>query len=584
MRILHRWPLLIKHFLVSCAALASLSTIASAQDAAPKTAGSENVISGRISSDSAPITNARVIVNRFNANSASQIVRIDSTGAFQTKPLEPGLYSVSALMPGLIRETSGLTTPIFYRPGDKVDIKFVKGAVITGSVKNASGDPLVGVPVRAIRIRGPNGDPLPVALTLRETQTDDRGVYRLYGLLAGTYVVSAGGPRRQFGPGSPSAYEGYAPTFAPSATRDTATQIQLNNGEEVQADVQFREERGHVISGTIAGATTSDGPQIFGTSVTLVDPRNRAEVASATASNGNNFGFALYGVQDGEYEVNAVQASASGEQLASPVTRIKVEGADVTGVKLTVAPLASLEGRVTFENDPKAACGKHRASALAETIVSGRRYEPSSRTKDLPPIDVPLFARNVSRSSPVDSRGVFSFKSVHPGTYQIDATAPAPGWYIRAIAPERAAPGVNIPRDGISIKRGDRISGVTVTFTEGAAKLTGRITTGEGQAMPVKLRVYLVPSERTATDNILRFFEKNADADGKFSIDNVAPGSYWIVANLIDETPDNPKSIRRDAALRTQLLQQAQTLKKTIAFKPCEQVADFELPYVPAAR
>ena len=50
--------------------------------------------------------------------------------------------------------------------------------------------------------------------------TDDRGRYRLYGLKPGTYLVIAGGIRENT---LPTAYDGNAPTFFPSATRDAAT-------------------------------------------------------------------------------------------------------------------------------------------------------------------------------------------------------------------------------------------------------------------------------------------------------------------------------------------------------------------------
>src|SRR5439155_25192777 len=142
-------------------------------------------------------------------------------GTFQSRPLEPGLYFVSPYAPGLIRDAPGPTTGPYFRPGDTVDFRMIKAGVITGSVKNLNGDGLVAIPVRAIRIRTQNGDPIPVVSSLREMMTDDRGMYRLYGLPAGTYIISAGGQSRPFGI-TPSAYEAYVPTYAPSATRNTA--------------------------------------------------------------------------------------------------------------------------------------------------------------------------------------------------------------------------------------------------------------------------------------------------------------------------------------------------------------------------
>lgn len=544
-----------------------------------------NVISGRITtSDNQPLTNARVTVGKVNSNTIGQNVRVDSEGNFATQSLEPGLYFVSAYVPGLIRDPPAPGASPYLRPGDTVDFNMIKGGVITGSVKNANVDGLVGIPVRPIRVRMPNGDQIPVTGSLRETLSDDRGIYRLYGLPAGSYIVSAGGQSRTFGVMGPSAYEGYVPTYAPSATRDTATEIQVSNGSESQADIQFREERGHVISGTITGANTSDSLQQWAAGVVVFDSRNRAEVATGSAFSTNNFSFAVYGLIDGDYEIYATQSSSTNDQMASPPVRIKVQGADVTGLRLVVAPLASLEGRVTFENDPKASCGKHRASALVETIINGRRYETRSPSKENPPAVVPSTARNTSRSAIVDARGVFSIKNLQPGTYQIEPAAPASGWFVRSVQFDRNAV-VNISRDGVLLKRGDHVTGLTVTFTEGAAKLKGHLSAGEGQSLPLKLRVYLVPEEREAAGNLYRFYETGAERDGTFTLDNVAPGRYLIVARRAEENEMGvTKLLRLDETLRTTVLKEAEALKKAVAFKPCEQMADFDLSYTSPTR
>src|SRR5436190_18665368 len=131
-----------------------------------------------------------------------------------------------------------------------------------------------------------------------------------------------------------------------------------------------------------------------------------------------------------------------------------------------------MEGQVIFEDDPNSECGKHRANAFAETMVSARRYEPRPPAKDAPPSEVPTSARSTGRVVPVDARGAFSFKNLQPGTYQIDPAAPASGWYLRSIALGRNA-AANVSRDGLSLKRGDHVTGLAATFAEGAAKFKG---------------------------------------------------------------------------------------------------------------
>jgi len=120
-----------------------------------------------------------------------------------------------------------------------------------------------------------------------------------------------------------------------------------------------------------------------------------------------------------------------------------------------------------------------------------------------------------------------------------------------------------------------------VTITEGASRLRGRISVAEAQTLPPRLRVYLVPVEPEAAENVLRFYESWIEVDGRFIVDNVAPGKYWIVARPMPENESGAAtSLRQDVTLRANVLRDAGTLKRAVTLTPCQQVADFELPYV----
>ena len=96
------------------------------------------------------------------------------------------------------------------------------------------------------------------------------------------------------------------------------------------------------------------------------------------------------------------------------------------------------------------------------------------------------------------------------------------------------------------------------------------------------MSVYLVPAEREAADNVLRFYEARLEADQSFTIDNISPGRYFIVADSsADQDSDPGKSIRRDSSFRAAVSQRAAAAKKEISFKPCERIADYQLPYSP---
>jgi hypothetical protein len=552
-------------------------------------------MTGRVmNSAGEPLVGAIAYVIPVGGLGSSLTAPVDSNGNFRVVGLESRLYRVSASMPGYIPAPQPTTTePSYYHIGDSVALTMIKGAVISGTVTSPNG-PVVATSVRALRVRDDEGKALPSANLVWERLTDDRGAYRIYGLPPGAYLIVAGGPPRfGFGAIAPGASDGDAPTYFPSATRDTASEIIVRNGDEATADIQYRGETGHSISGNVTGVVQPQTQMPAGSPVSLIDVRDRSMVMSAAASSFNNYVFAFYGVPDGEYELYASQSLApSRDFLRSSARRVTVRGGDVTGVNLVLAPLASIEGQLVLENDPKAGCAKRRESASRETIIFARRYEAetkpagsaAAKAPTLP--EAPLLLTNAVSESVPDAKQIFAMRNLEPGLYRIDPRAPASGWYVRSITtgPAQTAAGrnssVTVARDGITLRPGEHLSSLTVTITEGAALLRGHVTVAEGQRVPAGLRVYLVPAERESSEHVLRFFEAAGNAEAGFTIDNIAPGRYWMIARLADDgDPDKVKPIRQESTLRARVLREAEALKKEISFKPCERSTDYELPW-----
>lgn len=574
---------LLRRFLLVTQIVFAISTIAATSKAQDRgdAKNSPAIISGTVSMrDSGSLPKTRILVGRISGGAPrQQIVHIDGSGHFETEPLEAGLYAVSISAPGYITEPQAPNTASWYRPGDTASFTLTKGGVITGTIKNPNGEPVVAIPVRATMVKNRDGKPLQFTAAFRTRVTDDRGMYRLYGLPPGTYVVSAGGPARAGFILSSAFFETYVPTYAPSATRDTASEVVVNSGDEVTADIQFREERGHILSGTIAGGRSIEGSaQPYAVSVSLFDARNHFEAGNATAIS-TNYSFSINGVPDGEYELYASQGSETGESIMSPGKMIKVQGADISGINLTLALGGSITGRVVLENDPKAPCGKRKPDAMNETMVYARRFEPEQKPKDAPGSDVPYIFKNSVRPAMLDGKGNFEIKNLQPGSYRIDPREPASGWFLKSITAGAAPRPLSIASDGLTVKSGERASNITITISEGASQLLGKVTLAEGQSLAANTRVYLVPAEREAAENLLRFHEARPDASGKFTIDYIAPGNYFIIARAAEENEYGiAKSARFDPAFRHTVLQSATAAKKEVSFKPCEKTFDYPLP------
>lgn len=241
--------------LLTCIGLGLLlSATALAQQPVASPSQTANSITGRIVDRSGQpvagaVANATVVGNSTQYRSASS----DNEGNFKIDGLDAVAYNVWAAAPGFISEQS-ISLPDserrYFRTGDSVTLTLIKGGVITGTVTNAASEPVVAAYVRAIRIKDADGKPVPGRP--RERYTDDRGVYRIYGLVPGTYLVSAGGPNLSGAAFRVGPYNNDAPTYAPSGTRDAATEIVLRAEDEVgNVDIRYRGEPGHAARGMV---------------------------------------------------------------------------------------------------------------------------------------------------------------------------------------------------------------------------------------------------------------------------------------------------------------------------------------------
>ena len=530
------------------------------------------------------LARANVVVFPFGGGQSRETAKIDSSGNFKFTGLQPGLYGVNVSVPGLVIAPNPASSEPrrFYRPGDTVNFTLIKGGVITGRVTNAANSPMVAAPVRFFRVADADGRRLPTPGASGETLTDDRGIYRRYGLTAGTYIVSTGGISRS--PGGPYlsiAYSSDLPTYAPSSTRDTAAEFVVRSGDEVTVDIQYRREAGHSISGTVAGLPESQTPLVATALINLVEVKSRISIASTGTSSYLNYSFEMSGLPDGEYELTAQQ----GELMSDPV-RVTVKGDDVSGLALSLHALASISGHVIFETDPKMDCAKRRATARQETIVAVRRFSApltAARNSKETAAEVPLLYNNFGRETGLDDKSDFAIKSLVKGNYWIIPQPPDPGWFVKSIEAggksATAKSSADVPRDGVALGAAERVSNIDVTLTDGAAMLKGRVTLQKGERLPARLRFYLVPAEKESSEDVLRFFEVAVQRDGTFSISNITPGGYLAVTRPAEDVDATTiKSVKRDTAFRNDILKAATSLNRQVTFKPCEQNGEYEFP------
>jgi len=437
--------------------------------------------------------------------------------------------------------------------------------------------------VQAFLIRDSNGQPPRYGMPYRGRTTDDRGIYRIYGLSPGTYVVSAGGAFSGFGA---SPYDTDTPTYAPSSARDTAMEVNIPvSGEAANIDIRYRGEPGHMISGNAidtAGATIPSG---FSIALSLTS-NGLSQMSNSSYQPPGSRGFSFYGIADGDYDVVAQTYSPGGEFALSEPRRVKVRGADITGVELTVKPLGSITGHLALEESKVPECKGKRRPLFGETLITPWHNEKAAIK------DQPQFPWSFGSPAFPDKQGDFTLRNLAPGQYRFHTRPLAKYWYVQSISlrpsVSPAAKGgpttraVDAARNWIAVRSGDRVSGLVITLAEGAASLKGQIKVADGQRLSPKVFVYLVPAEADKAEDVLRYFASPVAADGSFALNNLPPGRYLTIAKASGENESNVLSKLRlpdDTETRAKLRQEAGLAKTETELKPCQNLTDYLLPY-----
>jgi hypothetical protein len=549
-------------------------------------------ITGRVVADDGEGV-ANVMVSIYAVGSQPGRLRTtatDENGKFRFSDLDQNEYSITvSYSRGYVQtplSEAERQRPRYYRIGDDVTVTMTRGGVITGRVTNANGEPVIAVAVIAVRVRDPGGAPSRGEYSSRARFTNDRGVYRIYGLTPGTYVVAANRRDSNFR-SSPAPYDDELPAYHPAATtRADAAEIKVSVGVEITGvDIRYGGGRGHTLSGVVSG-----GKGIVTRPAVNVHLFNsHGELSSALAyirPGEDNRGFAFYGLTDGEYLITARSAGVD-QGLAAAPARITLSGSDVTGIEMKLDPMGSVSGRVVIDGLPNS-CDPKRKISLERFLITFMRDDSRA--------DAANFLQNPrSFSQRVDENGRFTGNNVEPGHYRIVARSPDEYLYVKAItayaatparrgAARRAYPAGSVSQNGFTFRQGEKMTIGAVTFAEGAAILRGKIAPeNEGARLPSRLRLHLIPADPKAAEDVLRYSETIVRPEGAFAFNNIAPGKYRLLTRVVpdDEPADRPSApVHWDAVERAKLRKEAEAMKIEIELKPCQRVTDQVVRYI----
>ena len=534
--------------------LSVLLAQAPARDAATPAKVGTGSISGTVASDTQPSRPIRRAVVTLNApeNSIGRTTVTDDAGRFSFTGLPTGRYAIAAVKPPWMAMQLGARRPgrpgtsMFLEDGQRatVAMRLPRSAVITGVVLDSRGQPVPMLTVRAMRYGVVNGERrLLGAGTTRGP--DERGVYRIFGLTAGEYLVSASTRTNPFNdarplhlttdvdvqqamaaiqtPG-PSAIDtaaerivGFAPTYYPgTASAAQASVVRAAAGEE-RAGVDFGVMLVPAIrvEGTVTGP---DGVAHPGTQVNLVGEDQHGgvfgfdSIRTARVGEGGRFQFA--DVTPGTYTVAARVGIAQPGTMASPgpvsvlwaTSEINVESQSITGLSLQMQPGLTVSGAVRFDG---AGPPPNQAALRVSTTSIGSTGQVTVGTT----------------AAQVAPDGGFTIASISPGRYRINVTVPATGaWVYRSTS----AGGQDTRDAPIDIRAS--LSDVVVTYTDRPSSLSGKVV-GPAGAPPPDCYVILYSVDRTTWyPQSRRILSSRPASDGAYTMRNVIPGEYFLAA------------------------------------------------------
>jgi hypothetical protein len=435
----------------------------------------------------------------------SQTVVTTEDGRFQFQ-VAAGKYSLQGSKRGFLtfayEQHENFWTGIVTGAGldtENLILRLPPTAMISGKVTDEIGEPVRGTTITVFREN--HGAGVSRIEGAANVATDDLGTYEVDSLGAGTYFVSATAQPwyaehamvsqanamaslidRDLDVAYPASY------YKEATEADDATPIPLRPGDQVEVDFHLNPVPAmhlvlHLTADPAGGAVpTLRKPGFDGVGVPV---DGRAEQATPGI-------YEMAGLAPGKYILQTNNPS-NGTMQGSTEVDLANDGQELD--LAAAGPAAAVKMTVQLRG----------ASELPARLYVGLRDEKGA----------------VGGLSRVNDKGEVVFSGVLPGTYQVVAGSSGKNYSVARMVAEE-----------------DVTSGHTLSVAAGAslqvtAVLVGGVTTVEGLAQrsgkPASAAmVVLVPADPEA--NLELFRRDQSDLDGSFSLAQVVPGAYTILA------------------------------------------------------
>ena len=471
--------------------------------------------------DGSPLRRAQI--SAFAAEGGPAAVRrvatTDGQGKWELTELPAGRFNITASKAGFVTLQYGQRRP--FEPGtpvvvadgqtlEKLDLSLPRGSVITGRITDEFGEPIGQAQVQAMRYQySPDGQRR--LATGNSGSTDDRGEFRLYGLMPGEYYVQAGVRGLVIANGGPAGTGPQPETFASAYYPGTpnvgeAQAVSLNIGQEATVQFQLTPARMTRLTGVVVN---SEGQPVAGASLSMVTPMGdngwMSSSAGITAGDGS---FTITNVASGEHSisVNPVRNLEGAESASYAFTA----GAETMNVRIQTGTGAMVTGRVIWEGGSPRPPGQ-----LPLRVMIQQAAQSIPTLRGTPP----------TADGSINDDGTFRLAGAW-GKGFVRVTGIPTGWVLKTVTADNE----DITDVTLDLTNRAELDNVRIVLTDKQTDLSGQVTDTRGTALKDYV-VVLLPSGLKEGLSATRYVRVvRPDQTGRFSVKGLPGGRYTATA------------------------------------------------------